>query len=341
MATTNTLGASDVALLRQAVELAKAGRKDEARTCLAESCLINPYNEKAWLWRASLAPSTEDAIAWLERVLELNPQNQTAHNWMQRLRPPAPPEPAPETVVPAAAPPPAEPAEAAWICPFCSFESGHELARCTDCGAVTTLDLEAIEANSGANERQLKYAAEHYNKMLDSGDAVYGYYLGLAYLNVRRSYDAHVALRRYSQLNPKDEQAQKAVTELGARKLVLAVDDSPTVRRVVADALERAYYRCATACSGVDAVGFLASEAIPDFILMDVSMPIMDGYQLCKTIKQMPKAKHIPVVMLSGNDGFVDKVKGRLAGAADYLVKPFNADTLLAVMRKLAVQGHK
>jgi CheY-like chemotaxis protein len=85
----------------------------------------------------------------------------------------------------------------------------------------------------------------------------------------------------------------------------------------------------------VDAVGYLSREAIPDFILMDVSMPVMDGYQLCKTIKQMPNGKHVPIVMLSGNDGFIDKVKGRMAGAADYLLKPFNAKTLLGVVKKL------
>jgi len=336
MATTNTLGASDVDLLRQAVQLAKAGRKDEARTYLAESCLINPYNEKAWLWRASLAPSTEDAIAWLERVLELNPENQTAHNWMQRLRP----APEPESAAPAA-PPQTEPAEAAWTCPFCSFESPRQLTRCPDCQGVTKLDLDAIDANSGANERQIKYAAEHYAQMLASGEPVYGYYQALACLNIHRSYDAHVALKRYFLLHSDDEEVRHAIAKLGARKLVLAVDDSPTVRSVVSDALERAHYRCATACNGVDAVGFIEREALPDFVLMDVSMPVMDGYQLCKTIKQMPTAKNVPVVMLSGNDGFVDKVKGRMAGASDYLLKPFNADTLLAVLRRLTVQGNK
>lgn len=350
MTTTNTLGASDVNLLRLAVDLAKAGNKNEARTLIAEACLVNPRSEKAWLWRASLAPSTVDAIAWLERVLELNPENETARNWMQRLRSSdkqtAMAQPVAEPVAQPAAQPldqpaNAEPAESPWTCPLCSYESTEDLSRCPDCGAVTTLDLDAIEANTGADERQLKYAAEHYAKMLAAGDATYGYYLGLAYLNLRRSYDAEIALRRYLRYNPKDQDARMAAAKLFVRPLVLTVDDSPTVRSVVAGALERARYRCVPACSGVDALGYLTREAIPDFILLDVSMPVMDGYQLCKAIKQLPKARNVPVVMLSGNDGFIDKVKGRIAGAADYLTKPFNPETLLAVIRKHTRQGPK
>jgi twitching motility two-component system response regulator PilG len=225
--------------------------------------------------------------------------------------------------------------DAAWTCPFCSYEVDHAVARCPDCAAIATLDLDAIDANVGANTRQLKYAAEHYTKILADGDDVSGFYLGLAYLNLRRSYDAQLALEHYLANHPGDEEVKSAIAAIAQRKLILAVDDSATVRSVVSDALERAHFRCATACNGVDAVGFLRGEARPDFILMDVSMPLMDGYQLCKVIKQMAHLKNVPVVMLSGNDGFVDKVKGRMAGASDYLLKPFDQKTLLAVIQRL------
>jgi CheY-like chemotaxis protein len=334
MSSTNTLVANDVELLRRAVELAKFGKKDEARLLLADACIVNPFNEKAWLWRASLAPTMAEAIAWLERVLVLNPQNETANNWMRRLRPSAP------TVYCVA--PEAEPAaEAGWTCPLCSYESTAELSRCTECGGITSLDMALLESNTGAREMQMKHASEHYAQMFASGDTVSGYYLALAQLNLHRSYEAYTALLRYLKTTPEDQEALAAVEVLRRRKLILTIDDSATVRSVVTDSLERAGYRCANAISGIDAIGFLRGEDVPDFILTDVSMPVMDGYQLCRAIKQMPNVKHVPIIMLSGNDGFVDKVKGKMAGAADYLIKPFNTLTLTRTIQKLTPAGGK
>ena len=319
MATNQTAVSSDVELLRQGVELARMGKKDEARALVAEACLANPMNEFAWLWRASLAPSTSDAVKWLERVLVLKPNHETARSWLARLRP---------------EPPPAPRAEAAWACPFCSFESAMELARCSDCGGVTVINLEEIEANTGANERQLRYALEHYTKKLEAGDALNGFYLGLAALNLRRSYDAYQSFSQYLRAHPHDDEVRAVQARLSLRKVVLAVDDSSTVRTLVADALERAHYRTVSVSNGVEAISHLQKGLKPDLILMDVSMPVMDGYQLCKLLRGMPEAKNVPVVMLSGNDGFVDKVRGRLAGASDYLIKPVKPETLLAVIRK-------
>ena len=321
-----TLGLNDVALLQRAVELARQGRKDEARALAAAACLANPFSEKAWLWRASLASSTKDAVAWLERVLALNPNHETARNWMAKLRPPVP--------VAAAAAEVQVAAEPVWVCPFCSVEKDREYPRCPECAGYTQLDLTAIEANAGANERQLRHAAEHYAKVFrESGDPAYALQLGLCHLNLRGWQPAYKALQAYFKGNIDDQNTREVLYKLGQRELVLAVDDSPTVRAVVTDGLERAFFRVITAHNALDALGILREET-PVFILTDVSMPVMDGYQLCKAIKSNPKCKNIPVVMLSGNDGFIDKVRGKMAGAADYLFKPFDAEMLLAAIRK-------
>jgi twitching motility two-component system response regulator PilG len=60
----------------------------------------------------------------------------------------------------------------------------------------------------------------------------------------------------------------------------------------------------------------------------------MDGYQLCKLIKANHDTAHIPVVMLSGKDGFFDKIRGRMAGSTKYVTKPFKPDALLEVVQK-------
>ncbi|MBA3975638.1 MAG: pilus assembly protein PilG [Candidatus Solibacter sp.] len=115
----------------------------------------------------------------------------------------------------------------------------------------------------------------------------------------------------------------------------MAVDDSLTVRKIVSITLERLGYRVVTAKEGSEAL-VVAAEAQPDLILLDITMPGMDGYQVCKAIKQNPATRRIPVVMLSGKDGFFDKVKGRLAGATDYITKPFHEATLAEAVKKYA-----
>lgn len=111
------------------------------------------------------------------------------------------------------------------------------------------------------------------------------------------------------------------------RPLVMVVDDSPTVRKLVSLTLERRGYRVISAFDGVAAIKELGS-CRPDLILLDINMPRLDGYRLCKLIKKHEATQSIPVVMLSGKDGMFDKLRGRLVGCSDYITKPFEADAL-------------
>jgi twitching motility two-component system response regulator PilG len=115
---------------------------------------------------------------------------------------------------------------------------------------------------------------------------------------------------------------------LRSRKLVLAVDDSPTVRRLISVSLERKGYRVVTAEDGMQALAKLADH-MPDLVLLDITMPKMDGYEVCKVIKRNQMMKKVPVLMLSGKDGIFDKLKGRISGATDYISKPFDVAMLL------------
>ena len=123
---------------------------------------------------------------------------------------------------------------------------------------------------------------------------------------------------------------------MAVRATVLVVDDSPTICRLVATTLEKQNYEVVAAADGMEALAKM-NEIMPDLILLDITMPRLDGYQLCKIIKGNQATKHIPVVMLSGKDGFFDKVKGRMAGALDYITKPFRPDALLEVVTKHTV----
>ncbi len=118
-----------------------------------------------------------------------------------------------------------------------------------------------------------------------------------------------------------------------ARGVVLVVDDSATVRKLVSITLEKQGYRVIAAADGLEALGAL-SDRLPDLVLLDITMPRMDGYQVCKIVKGNPETSHIPVIMLSGKDGFFDKVRGRMAGSTDYITKPFEPEALVQAVEK-------
>lgn len=127
------------------------------------------------------------------------------------------------------------------------------------------------------------------------------------------------------------------------RTKILVVDDSATVRRLVSIALERLGCEVIAVESGIEALSRIAHEDF-QLVFLDIGLPHLDGYQVCKIIRTHAKGKHLPVVMLSGRDGFVDKVRGRLAGAVDYLTKPVDALTLRNAVtrfaRMAAAEGH-
>ena len=114
---------------------------------------------------------------------------------------------------------------------------------------------------------------------------------------------------------------------------MLVVDDSATIRKILALTLEGAGYVVVAEPDGERAVERLA-QFVPDLILLDITMPKLDGYEVCKRIRKDARTARVPVVMLSGKDGFFDKVKGRMVGATEYLTKPFQAPAVLEVIAR-------
>ncbi|MGI8424471.1 MAG: response regulator [Chloroflexota bacterium] len=117
--------------------------------------------------------------------------------------------------------------------------------------------------------------------------------------------------------------------------LVLVVDDSPTIRKIVEVTLRRERIKVLGVADGLSALAAVADRQ-PLLVLLDITLAGMDGYQICQVLKQRPASKHIPVVMLSGRDGFFDKVRGKLVGSTQYVTKPFDPAALVkAVTRHL------
>lgn len=115
---------------------------------------------------------------------------------------------------------------------------------------------------------------------------------------------------------------------------VLVVDDVPPNVKLLEAKLTSEYFDVLTAFNGQDALEIISREH-PDIVLLDVMMPDMDGFEVCKRIKADPKTSHIPVVMVTALDGPADRVKGLQAGADDFLTKPVQDTALFARVRSL------
>ncbi|AFY81703.1 response regulator [Oscillatoria acuminata] len=111
---------------------------------------------------------------------------------------------------------------------------------------------------------------------------------------------------------------------------ILAVDDSVVMQDLVKRALAQDY-RVLVADNAVDALSMIYHEQV-SILLLDVSMPGIDGLELCRTVRNIPQFQELPIVMLTARDGLFDKVQGRLAGATEYLTKPFDAAQLRQVV---------
>jgi two-component system chemotaxis response regulator CheY len=120
-------------------------------------------------------------------------------------------------------------------------------------------------------------------------------------------------------------------------RVILVVDDSPTMRGMVSHALNEAGFETKEAENGKDALIKLTmmEEGQPDVIVTDVNMPEMDGIELVREIRKIPAFKHVPVLVLTTDNTDEKKEIGRAAGATGWLVKPFDSDLILKVIRKV------
>lgn len=118
-------------------------------------------------------------------------------------------------------------------------------------------------------------------------------------------------------------------------KTILIVDDSTSLRTVVKLALTRAGYDVHEAGDGLEALAKLENVPKVNLIVSDVNMPNMDGITLVSRVKQHPRHKFTPVIMLTTEGQDAKKEQGRAAGAKAWIVKPFNPPQLLDAVSKL------
>lgn len=117
-------------------------------------------------------------------------------------------------------------------------------------------------------------------------------------------------------------------------KRIMVIDDSVSLREVVGISLRGAGYEVTEACDGKDALAKLNGSRF-HLMICDVNMPVMDGISFVREVKQLPRHRFVPIIMLTTESRESRKTEGQLAGAKAWVVKPFRPDQMLQAVAKL------
>lgn len=115
---------------------------------------------------------------------------------------------------------------------------------------------------------------------------------------------------------------------------VLVVEDSPPQREMISSLLKESGLNVISAGDGIEALEQIQQDR-PDIVVLDIVMPRMNGYELCRRLKDNPKTKELPVVMCSTKGEEFDRYWGMRQGANAYIAKPFQPQELVSTVRKL------
>lgn len=121
------------------------------------------------------------------------------------------------------------------------------------------------------------------------------------------------------------------------RNLIVCIDDSPQICKVMEQIITARGYDFIAIREAIQAIPTLVS-ANPSLIFLDIGMPIINGYEICTQIKKVSQLKDIPVIILTGNDGMVDRIKAKMVGATEFVAKPIEVEKIEAVISKYILQ---
>tara|TARA_B110000259_G_scaffold140557_1_gene158316 strand:- start:107 stop:1045 length:939 start_codon:yes stop_codon:yes gene_type:complete len=158
--------------------------------------------------------------------------------------------------------------------------------------------------------------------------------LGSKHLNLSKSnFNSKTNDEIYEQINNSEVDEEISSVKVNNRKTVLIVEDNSELRNYLKNELKDDY-KVRMAINGKEGLQ-MAIKFIPDIVISDVMMPIMDGFEMCSNIKKDLRISHIPVLMLTAKGMQIDRVKGIDSGADVYLNKPFNMNVLKSHLSQL------
>lgn len=326
-------------LFNRGVRLAKGDDHQQARLDFKEASDLHPHSEKIWYWLAFVAKNNQDRASYLTKVLTINPNHSQAREWMAKH---LAKQQDPDT---------------SWQCPICQETYQETQSECGQCGVVLDLnDISYILSDRKVDVNLVHMGITNLNHRALNGHRFQNKMnIGIAYLNLHQWEKALEVFLDIQPIQPDLELLNSAIRHLQekakekeeafkpparSRGTVMVVDDSATVRKLVTITVEDMGFDVLEASNGSQALSKIF-EKKPDCIFLDIKMPQMDGYQVCKILKENEHTQDIPIIMLTGQDGFIDRVRGKMAGALDYITKPFDAETLAgALERHLSKRVH-
>jgi twitching motility two-component system response regulator PilG len=338
-------------ILAEAIRSAEGHHFKEAQSIIAGYLKDNPRSPKGWLWCSRIIVVMKSVEAFLNNASKLAPDDPEIREDVKKL------SLAKSHIK----------SEQVRRCPFCWSPVDTKAVQCQYCKAHLFIHDRFFSADKNANPEIMESAIERYTRVIGREKNINAYYyLSIAHLNLQRWEETlnlfhktvrlapekkvfadqlrkllnHMALESSTDSFEKDMPAPGAARNKdtsdssGAeKKKILVVEDSPTTRKVISITLGQKGYDIIEARDGLEALSRL-NEDRPDLILLDIILPKMDGYKILSIIKDNALFKDIPVIMLTSKDGMINKWKGKRAGAAAYLTKPFKPEILVESIEK-------
>jgi CheY-like chemotaxis protein len=295
-----------VDLVKQGVALARAGDKAQARPLLRQAVEHDPANESAWMWLASAAESPQESLTALEHVLALNPDHEQARSAAHAAR----------------------------------LKVGVAAAKAHKNDRARVL-LNAVIAAEPENELAWMWLANIAESPAEAATCLEKVLVVNPDNDLARStYERCRSVARLAIAAPTAPSAPHPERDgrdvrPAIHKTVLMVDDDPDVREALTRVLVDGGYQIIAAADGYEAINVLRDQGAPHLILIAAALPGgLDGYQLCKLLRENAATSQVPMVLLSETNSFISKMRGRMAGAVAELVKPFEGADLLRVVKE-------
>jgi twitching motility two-component system response regulator PilG len=190
--------------------------------------------------------------------------------------------------------------------------------------AVPRLSPSGLQAVTDSNVQHLRKWVDGVLSLVDIAEQ-----LGEDPLELARSYMA-LAVSGWVTFGEDAPKTQAASATQKQRPIVLSVDDSVIVQTMIKRTLSD-HYQVLLTSSAVDALKVINTKPIA-LLLLDVTMPEIDGLEFCRTVRSIGKFKDLPIIMLTARDKFSDKLRGQIVGATHYLTKPVEPNQLLKIV---------
>lgn len=337
-------------LLHVTVRLAEGHHFKDAIEGITRFLKENPRDYRGWLWYSRLTIQVKSIESALRNAAKLAPREPEVLEEVKKLKL------ARERLG-------GEPQ--VRRCPFCWFPMEVKAVQCPHCRSHLFIHPNFFGSLGDADSDVLERAIERYMRVISREKNINAYYfLSIAHLNLEHWEEALNLFHKTVNLAPDkkifseqlralvnhmamdattgafEQELSEAPAESGEpgaatpeKRKVLVVEDSSTTRKVITITLSQKGYEIIEARDGLEALSRLNEEK-PDLILLDIILPKMDGYKILSIIKSNAVFKDIPVIMLTSRDGFMHKMKGKLAGSAAYLTKPFDPNVLVETIER-------